>query len=398
MAVEPLVLAVNPGSASKKYALYKGKRLIADVHFEYEAGKVVCSIADKSGVYAESGLVHDLPEASESLLGMFRARGYLKEGQTVDGIGIRVVAPTSYFLEHRFLDEAAVRQLESLVQRAPLHIGATLAEVKELQKNFVNVPIFAVSDSAFHAEKPDYAWNYGISLDLADTHEIKRFGFHGISVESIVQTLSSRNLLEEKVIVCHLGSGSSVTAVLTGRSIETTMGYSPLEGLIMATRSGSIDTIASHELKRVIGGGDHELEELLNHQSGLLGISGFSNDIRELLVAEEEGSYRAGLALNMFAYHVQQAIGRMAAVLDGADTLVFTGTVGARSVAMRERIANKLSYLNFAIKPDLNAAAYEPKTPTRINPRTRQKNIYVITTDEAYEIAWRTQQALKKLY
>lgn len=165
----------------------------------------------------------------------------------------------------------------------------------------------------------------------------------------------------------------------------------------MATRSGSIDIAAANELKSQLGVGDAELEAQLNQTSGLLGISGFSSDIRELLIAEEAGHHRAELALSMYVYAAKKAIGQMAAALDGVDTLVFTGTVGERSAVIRERIIEGLSYLNLSVNSVANALVYEPKVPTKINPRTRQKNIYVITTNESYEITWRTTKALKIL-
>jgi acetate kinase len=394
MAVGSLVLVVNPGSASKKYALYKGKSLIVSAHFEFVSRKVSYGVVSKGITFTEKTELASLSDTSSVFLALLRQHNFLKPEQEIAAIGIRIVAPTSYFLQHRFLDPVAIKKLESLVTRAPLHIAATLAEIVELKRTLPEVPIFGVSDSAFHANKPDYAWNYGIALELADKHEIKRFGYHGTSVESIVQTLSKERLLEEKLIVCHLGSGASVTAVKSGVSIDNSMGYSPLEGLLMATRSGSIDVAAANEVKKQLGINDDELEKVLNQKSGLLGVSGFSNDIRELLVAEKDGNYRAKLALDMYVYAVQKAIGQMSAALGGVDTLVFTGTVGARSAVVRERVVKNLEFLNLTIHEKANDVAYEPEYPTKISPRTRLKNIFVITTDESFEIAWRTTQAL----
>ena len=393
--MESLVLAVNPGSASKKYALYKKNQLIAAVHFECVGDVVICDIRNDKRSVQLHDVAPSLDECSNLLMDVLRRQEFVAEQAVIAGIGMRVVAPSGYFLQNRFLDAEALAMLETQQAKAPLHIGTTLAELKKLQAIFTNIPIFLVSDSAFHASKPDVAWNYGISLDIADKHDIKRFGYHGISVESIVQKLAQTGQLEDKVIVCHLGSGSSVTAVRAGKSIDTTMGYSPLEGVLMATRSGSIDLTAAHELKKQLALDDAGLELLLNKSSGLLGISGFSNDIRELLEAEQAGNHRAHLALDMYCYAIKKAIGQMASILGGVDTLVFTGTIGARSAVMRRRIGEGFEFLNFAIQPSLNDAVYEPQTPTKINPRTRQKNIFVVTTDESFEIALRTTRALK---
>jgi acetate kinase len=195
--------------------------------------------------------------------------------------------------------------------------------------------------------------------------------------------------LLERMVICHLGSGSSATAILNGQSIDTTMGYSPLEGLMMATRSGPMDIVAALTLREELGLSDVDFEDYLNKSSGLRGISGESSDIRELIEYESAGDYRAGLALRMFVYHIQQAIAALSASMNGIDGLVFTGTVGERSAIIRKRIINNLTYLGFSIDDGLNQKAYEPANFCRINPRTRNKLIYVIKTDEAAEIAKR---------
>lgn len=391
----PLIVAANPGSASRKYALYKGKTCIAQLHFEYVNKVVVCHLQDKRGTCDIATDVQDLSLTASHLAKVCIAENLITNTDDIAAIGLRVVAPTGYFLEDRHFDDDTLRALKELLPRAPLHIEATLSEAQQLKAEFSGVPIVAISDSRFHANKPDYAWNYGISLDIADKYEIKRFGYHGISLESIVATLMNTQLLEEKVIVCHLGSGSSVTALYNGVSVETTMGYSPLEGVMMATRSGSIDIAAALELERTLGlKTNNDLQLLLNNDSGLLGVSGFSSDIRELLEAEAADNYRAGLALRIYIHKIQQAIGAMAATIGGVDTLIFTGTVGARSAILRARIVNNLEHLNLAIHDADNQKTYEPKALTRVSPRTRQKAVYVITTDEAYEIARRTRALL----
>lgn len=393
MAMVPLVIAANPGSASRKYALYRGKQLLAQLHFEHEAGTVVCHLQlAKAKTHKIDTGIENLAEVPSHIERILTELNVLKPDNHIQAIGLRVVAPTGYFLQDRLLDDEAISMLENLRLRAPLHITTTLEEAKKLRSVFGNVPIAAISDSRFHAQKPDYAWNYAIPLEIADEYDIKRYGYHGISLESIVQTLLDSRILEEKVVVCHLGSGSSVTALYNGISVDTTMGYSPLEGLMMATRSGNIDIAAAFDIKHALSLDDAGLEQLLNNQSGLMGISGFSDDIRTLVDAEAAGNYRASLALRMYVHKVQQAIGQMAATLDGVDSLIFTGTVGARSHIMRSRILENLGYLNLAVHETDNQKTYEPTLPTRISPRTRQKVVYVITTEEAYEISQRTKQ------
>jgi acetate kinase len=266
-----------------------------------------------------------------------------------------------------------------------------LSEIKQIKSAFAGIPLIAISDTAFHSTKPDWAWYYGIDLDLADKFGIRRYGYHGVSVGSVVWHLQTNKLLSPKTIICHLGSGSSVTAVENGKSIETTMGYSPLEGLIMASRSGSIDVSAALAIKRELQLSDDGLEQYLNKKSGLLGISGTSNDIRQLLVSEKQVDKKAELALKMFVYRVQQAIGQMAASLGGVDCLVFTATVGERSDVIRERILDNLGYLGFIYDKNLNNQTFEPATATNLAV-VPGKPILVISTDEAAEIARRAEQ------
>jgi acetate kinase len=299
-----------------------------------------------------------------------------------------VVAPGAYFLQDHEIDDGFIQRLEMHEQKAPLHIAATLGELRMLRKEFGSATIVGVSDSNFHITKPDYAWNYGISLDLADQFDIKRFGYHGISSASVVEVLrGKRPPLPSRLIICHLGSGASVTAVHRGKSVDTTMGYSPLEGVIMSTRSGNIDYAAARTIKNICDFTDESLEEYLNTQSGLLGLGG-SGDIRELLRREQEGDNQARLALATYVHSVQKAIGQMAAVLGGVDALVFTGTVGERSAPIRSRVAAKLHYLGLVLDEVANGVCDSPAEPTDTSHKS-SRPIYVVATREAAEIARR---------
>jgi len=256
-----------------------------------------------------------------------------------------------------------------------------------LQVHFPLADIVGVSDSAFHITKPDYAWNYGLPLHDADRLDIKRFGYHGLSVASVVRTLQVAGKLTPRLLVCHVGSGVSVTAVHNGKSVDTTMGYTPLEGAIMATRSGSIDVAAAHELKRALGFDDAQLEAYLNKHGGLRGLGG-SSDLRELLAREADGDHYAHLAIQTYVFSLQKSIGAMAAVLGGADALVFTGTAGERSAPLRHRLANRLQYLDFFVNHQANTAiAGDEKAPALISELALSKPIFVVPTNEAAEMA-----------
>jgi acetate kinase len=197
--------------------------------------------------------------------------------------------------------------------------------------------------------------------------------------------LSEHEKLADKAIIVHLGSGASVTGLHKGRSVDNTMGYSPLEGLIMSTRSGSLDVTAARVLRSELSLSEHELDEYLNQSSGLLGLGG-SDDIRELLASEIEGSHRAGLALDTYIYSVQKAIGAMTSALGGVDQLIFTGTVGERSAPIRQRIVSKFGYLDFVLDGEENRRCENPLEPTRLSLLAHSRPIYVVPIDESVEM------------
>jgi acetate kinase len=386
---ESLTLVVNPGSASRKYAIYANGYKWASINFEFVDGNVFGKIEHADQEYSKTYDDKDLSSVSRYVMPLLRERQVISDDDAITTIGLRLVAPSMRFMQDRLIDDEIEQELERVQLVAPLHITTALAELKQLRIAFEGVPVIAISDSAFHSTKHPWAWEYGIDKDLSDRIDVKRFGYHGISVSSVVRLLSEADMLGQKTVVCHLGSGSSVTAVLNGKSADNTMGYTPLEGLMMASRSGSMDISAALAIKRELKMSDEEIEQYLNKKGGLLGVSGSSNDIRQLLFSEENGDERAKLALQVFVYRIQQAIGQMAASIGGIDTLVFTGTVGERSIAMRGRIMDNLEYLGLKYSHERNEQTFEPKEPTNIADEG-SKAIIIISTDEAAEIARRT--------
>ncbi|HSX16933.1 MAG TPA: hypothetical protein VLH86_02425 [Patescibacteria group bacterium] len=385
-----LILVANPGSASRKYGLYDGRHERAQLHFEWLQGKIVCTLHRHGEQHVLRVDINDLSAATAQVVTIFKANGVLQEDEHISRIGLRIVAPSAYFLEDHVVDDDFVARLDATKVRAPIHVAATLEELHMLREQFHDAAIVGVSDSAFHSTKPDYAWNYGISLEVADHFEIKRFGYHGLSVASVVKELQAAEKLPLKLIVCHLGSGASVTAVQGGKSIDNTMGYSPLEGVVMSTRSGSIDSTAVRALKDVCRFDDNAIDDYLNNHSGLLGLGG-SSDIRELLRREGDGDNRARLALATYVYSVQKAIGQMVAVLGGMDALVFTGTVGERSAAVRERVMARMHYLDAILDDNTNQGCEAPEKLTVISRLAHSKPVFVAPTQEAVEIARRSQ-------
>ena len=395
MAVDPYILIANPGSASRKYALYKKGNEVAHIHVEFVASKLVAHIATANKKYDTALNATLLDAVFPEIIAIISS---ITNNEQVAAVGLRIVAPSGYFMRNMVLDNEAIRKLEQLHALSPLHISATLQELKQLKQYANSTPIIGVSDSAFHITKPDYVWNYGINLDTADKYDIKRFGYHGLSLQSAVAQLKKHKTgVPERLVICHLGSGSSVSALLNGKSVDTTMGYSPLEGLIMATRSGSIDFGAGLALAAVTNKSPDNILEELNKQSGLLGISGYSSDIRSLVEAEASGHHRASLALSMYVYTIRQAIAKMTASLEGIDALVFTGTVGQRSVIIRQRIMNGLQFLGLAINQNQNSKVTNPNVITSLHPRTRNKPVLVVPAQEESAMAEATKKVLQTL-
>ena len=381
MTQSSVTLVANPGSASRKYACFhNGAERIA-LHFEYDKGHVICTVQEQGKSHRFQTPIDDIKESVSQLseiLSQFDIH--------VTHIGIRIVAPGGFFMQDHIIDDVFIDKLAAAEDHAPLHITATLHELRMLRKMFVDVPIVGVSDSSFHSAKPDYAWNYGLPLHDTDKLEIKRYGYHGLSAASVVHQLKSMGKLPRKVIVCHLGSGASVTAIHNGKSMDTTMGYSPLDGLIMATRSGAVDTTAILALKKALHLSDKQLDEYLNQHSGLLGLSGSSSDIRELLQRVADGDHHARLALETYVYAVRKAIGQMTAVLGGLDLLVFTGTVGERSAPIRHEIVAPFQYLDIKLDAADNDRCCAPSQVTCISHLAHSRPVYVVPVDEADQI------------
>lgn len=393
MAGKSYIFVVNPGSASRKYALFCDGEKTANIHFELVDNKVAGNIESLGGNYSVKYNDGNLANAPHRLLPLIEKYGLIDKGDKITGIGVRIVAPSKQFTNDQKITPKVLNDLDDLRQETPLHVKTVVLEIRHLMKRFPNVPIVGISDSKFHTSKPDFARYYPIDIKVADKFEIEKYGFHGISVGSVIEKLKSNNSLISKTVVCHLGSGCSVTAVLDGESVENTMGYSPLEGLMMSTRSGTMDVTAAVVLQERLKLTNNRLEQYLDKEAGLLGVSGSSDDIRQLVIREKDGDERAKLALDMFVYKIRQAIGQMASAMDGAGCIVFTGTVGERSDIIRKRVIKNLSYLNFVIDSGLNKQVYEPKDIFNIA-KNDSKSILVVSTDEASEIAKRTANFL----
>lgn len=396
MSKQRLILITNPGSSSRKYALYQGTNLLASLHFEFENKVVICTLKTADGTKKQlDQTFEDLTSTVSAIQSILTKENLLQSGQKLDAILARVAAPGDFFAKDHLVDDNYLKQLEIAKARAPLHVPVVAGEIAEFVKSFAGTPVIAISDSAFHAEKPILARYYAFDTELADQHQIKRYGYHGLSVGSIVQYLKKIDLLPEKLIVCHIGSGTSVSAVKDGQPIENSMGYSPLEGAIMSTRSGNIDLAAALAIKKAQNfTSDQEIELYLNKQAGLKGLSGQTDDMREVIDLKNQGDERADLAFNLYIYRLQALIGQMAASMDGADAIVFTATIGERNAEIRAKITEKLNYLGFSLDNHKNTAEM-PDRHTNI--AKGKKPLYVIRTDEFEEMLRRATIVLDSL-
>lgn len=254
-------------------------------------------------------------------------------------------------------------------------------------------PHFAISDSSFHSTNPEHVKRYAISNSATEKIELYRYGYHGISVSSIVEKMKSQNTLPAKMIVCHLGGGASLTAVLNGKSLENSMGYTPIEGILMSTRSGNIDAGAVLALMDYEDYDPSEMKEILFNESGLKAVSEVSADTRDLIEQAEKGNKKAILALDMYIHSIKKYIGAYLAILGGLDAIVFTATVGERSYKIRERICSHLEHLGISLDVDLNKKLNEHEG--YINTPGSDVSILIQKTDEMAEMARRTYSLLR---
>jgi acetate kinase len=298
-------------------------------------------------------------------------------------VGHRVVHGGPNLWRPTPIDDAALAELERCTPLAPLHNPPALAVIRAARAALPGVPHVAVFDTGFHHDLPAVARTYALPIDLAERFAIRRYGFHGVSCEFLTRRLAELDPGRRRVALCHLGAGSSVTATLDGRSVDTSMGFTPLEGLVMATRSGDLDPAIPLVLQeRGIPRG--EVDRLLERESGLKGLSGTSGDFREVEAGMARGDARARLAFEVFAYRVRKYLGAYAAALGGLDTIVFAAGIGEHSAALRAAVVGPLAWLGPRIDPALNR---DGPAERRISPPEAPTSVWIIPTDESRAIA-----------
>lgn len=393
------ILVVNCGSSSLKYQLIDSvtekalavgicERIGIDGRLVHTpaGGEKIRMDADMKDHKAAIQYVLDALTNSEY--------GVIKHLDEIGAVGHRVVHGGEKFASSTIITEEVINGIEECNDLAPLHNPANLIGIRACQHLMPGVPMVAVFDTAFHQTMPQRAYLYGLPYEYYENYKIRRYGFHGTShsfVSKRAVELLGLDPNNSKVIVCHLGNGSSVTAVLNGKSVDTSMGLTPLEGLIMGTRSGSIDPAIIEYLMKKEGMNIDQVMEVLNKKSGVFGLSGISSDFRDLEDATAEGNEKAILAVDVFNYHVAKTIGSYVAAMNGVDAIVFTAGLGENDKAVRKGTMSYLGYLGIKINEENNNT--RGKEIELSTPDSKVK-VYIIPTNEELAIARETVELL----
>jgi len=397
------VLVVNCGSSSLKYQLVNmndesvlAKGLVERIGLEGSIlthqpegkDKVVIN-ADISNHSIGIKLVIDaLTDAKH---------GVISSMKEISAVGHRVVHGGEKFAGSVLITSAVMKALEDCIEMAPLHNPPNIMGINACTEIMPGVPQVGVFDTAFHQTMPKEAFLYAIPYEAYEKYGVRRYGFHGTShkyVSERTAELMGKDLSELKIITCHLGNGASIAAVKNGKCIDTSMGFTPLEGLVMGTRSGGIDpAIVPYIMKKENMNAD-QVDNYLNKKSGVLGVSGVSSDFRDIEDAADKGNERAALALDMFAYRVLKFVGSYAAAMGGVDAIVFTAGLGENSISMREKIGNGFAYLGTGIDPVKNNVRGKAQ---EISVDGAKVKIFVIPTNEELVIARDTKKICSEL-
>lgn len=396
-----IVLVLNCGSSSLKFQLIdtdldkiekNTDRRLAHGHVDRIGGAATISFTVEGRSTERSAApIRDIRSAIDVVIKWLSSSSIIRNLGDIQAVGHRVVHGGEKFKASVLIDADVMRGIEDCIELAPLHNPANIDGVRACTEILgQSVPQVAVFDTAFHQALPEHAYLYAIPYQFYHRHRIRRYGFHGTSHRYVAYRYRSllgipRN--EVNIITLHLGNGCSVAAIKNGDPIDTSMGFTPLEGLVMGTRSGDLDPAIFEFLCAKEGMTPHEVESLLNKQSGLLGISGLTGDMRELLAeSEQTGDRRARLAIEVFCYRVSKYIGSYLAAMNGADAIAFTGGIGENSAEIRERICDRLSWLGVRLDADLNRRSRDGQEGA-IGAADSSLGVYVIPTNEELLIA-----------
>jgi len=399
------ILVLNCGSSSIKYQLFDmedSARVLAKGLLE-RIGITDGILTHKPTGKDNYKVVLDIPDHTVGINMVMEAlvhpvHGVIRSISEIKAVGHRVAHGGENFKESVLIDNDVKRDIEKCAELAPLHNPAHLKGILSCEKLLPGIPQVAVFDTSFHQTMPDYAFMYAIPYEYYEKYRIRKYGFHGTSHRFVAEKackMLNMDLLNSKIITCHLGNGASITAVENGKSIDTSMGFTPVDGLIMGTRTGEIDPgvllyLADKEELSVSG-----VNNMINKKSGVAGISQLSSDMRDLEIAANEGNPKALLALNMYAYKIKKFIGAYVAALNGLDLLIFTAGVGENDFNARKMICTGMEYLGIKINPEINHGV-KGKDLIISTPDSKVK-VMVVTTDEEFVIASDTKAIVEKL-
>lgn len=384
------VLAINAGSSSLKFQLFEmpeetvlAKGLMERIGFD--GSEFTLEYNETKEVFKQD--MHDHGEAVELLLKELLASRVIKSLDEIIAVGHRVVHGGEHFSKSVKITDEVIDIIEGVSELAPLHNPPNLTGIRAFSEALPNVPMVAVFDTAFHQTMPEKSYIYSLPYEYYEKYGIRKYGFHGTSHKYVAEKaaeLIGRPLEDLRLITCHLGNGASITAVEKGKSIDTSMGFTPLAGVTMGTRSGDIDPAIIPYIKEKTGMDASEVVNVLNKKSGLLALSGISNDLRDIEAAAEKGDERAILALEIFAARIHQYIGSYAARMSGVDAIIFTAGVGENSDIVREKILTGLEFMGVYWDPKLNAGC---RKQAELSYSHSPVKVFIIPTDEEVMIA-----------
>ena len=395
------ILVLNCGSSSIKYALYNmdDKSVMTSGGAE-RVGLDGAFVKVKLPNGEKKTVMHDIPEHTEGVKFIFSLLtdpeiGVIKDLNEIDAVGHRMVHGGEKFNKSVVLTDEVLKTFEECIDLAPLHNPANLKGVKAVSELMPGLPQVGVFDTAFHQTMPAHSYLYAIPYELYEKYGVRRYGFHGTShryVSKRVCDFLGVNPADKKVITCHIGNGGSIAAVDGGKCVDTSMGLTPLEGLMMGTRSGDIDGGAITFLEKKLGLDADGMSNLLNKKSGVLGITGISSDMREIESANDEGNERAKLALDMYSYRIKKSVGAYAAAMGGCDIIVFTAGVGENQASMREDVCKNMEYMGVKLDVEKNKTIRGEEAI--ISTPDSKVTVCVIPTDEELMIATDTMNLL----
>ncbi len=390
------ILVINAGSSSLKYQLI-------DMDTEQAVLKGICEritfngseLTQKTADGKVLNVKQDMKDHTAAIELVLKAMvdpkyGAIKSTDEISAVGHRVLHSGEDFKSSVVIDDEVIRICEKNAELGPLHMPGNIACIKSCREVMPGVPMVAVFDTTFHSTMPAKAYMYGIPYSVYDKYKVRKYGFHGTSHKFVSEeTIKLLGKKDSKIIVCHLGNGSSISAVKDGKCLDTSMGFTPLEGLVMGTRSGDIDPAASEFIRAKLGLTPEELVQYLNKKCGMLGVSELSSDMRDLEKGINEGNEKAKLAVEVAAYRIKKYIGSYAATLNGVDAIVFTGGIGEHSDLMRRLVMEDMDYLGVDFDFEANK---EHSDGVRVLSKPDSKvKVFILPTNEELSIARETK-------